>query len=75
ALMARNATLRSVLIYTMPQRAKDEAARDVAHLVETRRLLHRIGARFPLERVVEAHQAQESGRVTGNIVVDVAPDA
>ncbi|MGH7392131.1 MAG: NADPH:quinone reductase [Candidatus Rokuibacteriota bacterium] len=75
ALMGRNATLRPVLIYTMPNRAKDEAARDVAHLVETGRLMHVIGARFPLERIVEAHQAQESGTITGNIVVDVAPDA
>jgi NADPH2:quinone reductase len=61
-----------VLLYTMPERAKDEAARDVAHLVETGRLSHVIGARFALERIVEAHQAQESGKITGNIVVDVA---
>ncbi len=72
ALMAKNATLRAVLLYTMPERAKDDAARDIAHLVETGRLVHTIGARFPLERIVEAHQAQESGKVTGNIVVDVA---
>jgi len=75
ALMAKNATIRAVLLYTMPERAKDEAARDVAHLVETGRLVHVIGARFPLERIVEAHQAQESGKVTGNIVVDVAEGA
>jgi NADPH2:quinone reductase len=74
ALMARNATVRPVLLYTMPERAKDEAARDIAHLVEAGRLIHVIGARFPLERIVEAHQAQESGKVTGNIVVDVAKD-
>jgi len=75
ALMAKNAAIRPVLIYTMPERAKDEAARDVAHLVETGRLLHNIGARFPLERIVEAHQAQESGTTTGNIVIDVAAEA
>ncbi|MGH7307502.1 MAG: NADPH:quinone reductase [Candidatus Rokuibacteriota bacterium] len=75
ALMAKNATIRPVLLYTMPERAKDEAARDVARLVETGRLVHVIGARFPLERIVEAHQAQESGKVTGNIVVDVAEGA
>jgi NADPH2:quinone reductase len=75
ALMAKNATIRPVLLYTMPERAKDEAARDIAHLVETGRLVHTIGARFSLERIVEAHQAQESGKVTGNIVVDVAEGA
>lgn len=75
ALMARNAAIRPVLIYTMPHGARDEATRDITHLVQAGRLMHVIGARFPLERVVEAHQAQESGTVTGNIVVDVATDA
>ena len=73
ALMAKNATVRPVLIYTMPERAKDEAARDVAQLAATGRLTHVIGARFPLDQIVQAHEAQESGKVTGNIVVDVAP--
>lgn len=71
--MAKNATIRPVLLYTMPERARDEAVSDILRLVEAGRLLHQIGARFPLERIVEAHQAQESGKVTGNIVVDVAP--
>jgi NADPH2:quinone reductase len=71
ALMAKNVTLRPVLIYTMPERAKDEGAADVLRLVEAGRLAHVIGARFPLERIVEAHEAQESGKVTGNIVVEV----
>jgi NADPH2:quinone reductase len=74
ALMARNVAVRPVLIYTMPSRAKDEAARDIVRLVEAGRLIHQIGARFPLDRIVEAHQAQESGKITGNIVVDVAAE-
>lgn len=74
ALMTRNVTVRPVLIYTMPERAKDEAAADVVRLVEAGRLQHQIGARFPLARIVEAHEAQESGQVIGNIVVDVAPE-
>ncbi len=74
ALMAKNATVRTVLLYTMPDQARDDAVRDITALVEAGRLLHVIGARFPLERIVEAHQAQESGKVVGNIVVDIAPD-
>lgn len=72
ALMAKNVTLRPVLIYTMPEHAQDDGAADVVRLVEAGRLMHVIGARFPLERIVEAHEAQESGKVTGNIVVEVA---
>ncbi len=71
ALMAKNVTIRPVLIYTMPERAQDEGVADVLRLGEAGRLLHVIGARFPLARIVEAHEAQESGKVTGNIVVEV----
>ncbi len=74
-LMAKNAAIRPVLIYTMPDQARDEATRDIGELVRTGRLQHVVGARFPLARVVEAHQAQERGAVTGNIVIDVAPEA
>ncbi len=74
ALMAKNVTIRPVLIYTMPERAQDEGAADVLRLCEAGRLLHQIGARFPLERIVQAHEAQESGKVTGNIVVEVGEE-
>jgi hypothetical protein len=32
---------------------------------------HLIAARFPLERLAEAHEAQESGQYVGNIIVDI----
>jgi NADPH:quinone reductase-like Zn-dependent oxidoreductase len=32
-------------------------------------LHHTIGARFPLAQTAQAHEAQEGGRVIGNIVV------
>ena len=74
ALMAKNVTMRPVLIYTMPEHAQDGGAADVLRLVEAGRLMHVIGARFPLERIVEAHEAQESGTVSGNVVVEVAKE-
>jgi NADPH:quinone reductase len=74
ALMAKNVTVRSVLIYTMPAAAKRQAEAEIVRLVAAQRLLHEIGARFPLDRIVEAHEAQESGKVIGNIVLDVAAE-
>ena len=71
AIMAKNVALRPVLIYTMPEGAKDEAARDILAHVQAGRLLHTLGAHCPLDRIVEAHQAQEIGKVTGNIVLEV----
>ena len=74
SLMMKNVTLRPVLLYTMPEAAKDSATEDILRLVQAGRLVHQIGARFPLARIVEAHQAQESGAIMGNIVVEVASD-
>ena len=74
ALMSKNVTIRPVLVYTMPEAAKGQAVRDVNRLVEENRLIHVIGARFHLDDIVKAHEAQESGRVTGNIVVDVTKE-
>jgi hypothetical protein len=33
------------------------------------RLKHNIGARFKLDDLVAAHEAQESGKAVGNIVI------
>ena len=74
SLMMKNLALRPVLIYTMPEAAKEAATREIVRLVEAGRLIHQIGARFPLAQIVQAHEAQESGTVTGNIVVEVAPE-
>jgi hypothetical protein len=37
-------------------------------------LIDQIGAQFPLERIVEAHEAQASGKIVRNITVDVAAE-
>jgi len=46
---------------------EDEAARDVCHLAEDWPSRSRHSARdFPLDRIVQAHEAQESGKSPGN---------
>jgi NADPH2:quinone reductase len=74
-MMRKNVTVRAVFLYTVPEVARDAATRDIVRLVEAGRLVHQIGARFPLEAIVAAHEAQESGTVQGNIVIEVAPTA
>lgn len=74
ALMARNVTVRPVLVYTMPERAKVAAAKDIVHHLRAGTLIHHVAAHFPLDRVVAAHEAQESGQTVGNLVVDVSKE-
>jgi NADPH2:quinone reductase len=72
ALTQKDASLRALLIYEAPQSARDAAARDINRMIGEGRMVHQVAARFPLERIVEAHEAMESGRVVGKILVDVA---
>jgi NADPH2:quinone reductase len=72
ALMFKNITLRPVLVYSMPEEAKRQACQDIIRALNDRQLSQPIAARFPLDRLVEAHEAQESGQAVGNIVVEIA---
>ncbi len=69
ALMQKNITVHAILVYTMPESAKEAAARDVIRALEEGALKPRIGARMPLDKVAEAHLAVERGAVIGNVVL------
>ncbi len=71
-LLLMNAiTLRFFLVYDLQA---EDFARGIAAINTMAgggRLDHTIGARFPLERIVEAHEAVEAGRTLGNVVIDL----
>ena len=69
--MLSNATLRLVMVHAMPEAAKVRAVRDISSALRDGVLSHRIAKRFPLDRIVDAHEAIESGTVTGNVVIDI----
>lgn len=45
---------------------------DINSLLAESHLKHQIAARLPLDRIVEAHEMQESGRTIGKILIDIA---
>jgi NADPH2:quinone reductase len=63
---------RYVFVYSMPEEARREAIKDVNACLAAGAYRPVIGMRVPLERLAEAHEAQESGRVVGKIVVDIS---
>lgn len=74
AAMTLNARYQFILVYTVPQAAKQAAVRDLSAAIAEGVL--GVGAglplrRFPLERIREAHAAVERGTV-GKVLVDVA---
>jgi NADPH2:quinone reductase len=70
--MQKDVLFRMAILYTAPQALLTRAGNEIVRLLEQRRLQHQIAARLPLERTAEAHEMQESGRVIGKILIDVA---
>jgi NADPH2:quinone reductase len=71
AFMRKGISIQFVLVYAMPAEAHRVAARDITAALEAGRLRTHVGARFPLARLADAHDAQDSGNVVGKILVDV----
>ena len=71
---ASNVTVRFVLVYDMPEPAKDAAVADISRLLEAGKLTHLLGSRHPLESTAEAHLAVEGGAI-GNVTLDVGAEA
>ena len=65
-----NTVVRNVLVYDMPEPAKDAAIADITAWLEADALTHLTGPHFPLEQTVQAHRAVE-GNAIGNVIVDV----
>jgi NADPH2:quinone reductase len=72
ALMTQAISIDLVFVYLLTPEQRARALADLDAMLHAGILQHNIGARFPLAETAAAHEAQESGTVTGNIVIDVA---
>ena len=68
-LMLANATLEFVLVYDMPEEAKQAAARDINDMIAADRLEHQIALRVPLAQIVKAHEAVEQNHARGCVLI------
>jgi len=68
-MMFLDLTLRLVIVYDMPERAKREAISDITDALETGHLKHRVARVFPFAELVEAHELIEQGGVRGCVLV------
>lgn len=68
----KNLRMRFFAVYTLTAEARERAEGTLLGLLERGALMHNVAARVPLERIVEAHEMVEQGKVIGNVVVQVA---
>ena len=71
---ASNVTVRFVLVYDMPEPAKEAAVQEITGLLEGGKLRHLAGPHFPFESARQAQQAVEGGAI-GKVVLEVAEGA
>jgi NADPH2:quinone reductase len=68
-LMRRGVTIRTVLVFVMPEPARQAAIRDITRLLATGRLTHPVAARFPLAQTAAAHEYVEAGPGPGKVLI------
>ena len=70
-LLYKNAALRTVLVYAMSETAHEVATRDINQAIQDGALQHLIAARYPLSETAAAHDAADSGKLIGKVVINV----
>ncbi|MFY0624898.1 MAG: NADPH:quinone reductase [Reichenbachiella sp.] len=69
-MMFMDLTLRLVLVYAMPEEAKDQAKQDITDLLTKDLLINRVAAQFPLHQTPRAHDLIEKGGIFGSVVIN-----
>lgn len=70
-MMFMDLTVQMVIVYAMPESAKQAAVRDIERYLHEGTLKHRIAARFPLAEIAAAHELVEAGECRGSVIVDI----
>jgi len=67
--LVNNITVKFLLVYELTADERTRAIADITRMLEANALRHNVAKTFPLGDIVAAHQAVESGKVAGNVVI------
>jgi NADPH2:quinone reductase len=70
-MIVKNVRLRFFIVYNLTPEDRKRAIEQVSGFLEGGKLSHNVAARLPLARIAEAHELVESGKVAGNVVVEI----
>jgi NADPH:quinone reductase len=70
--LVNSITLQHFLVYELSREERAAAVGAIQEMLKADRLAHNIAATFSLDQIVAAHEAVESGRTIGNVVVEIA---
>jgi len=64
--------LKFIYVYELTREERDAAVGEINRMLADGRLINNVAKTFPLSEIVAAHEAVESGRVPGKVVVSIA---
>ena len=70
-MMYMDLTVRFVIVYAMPEEAKQDAIADIDEALSSGRLTHRIAHRVPLDDIARGNELIEQGGFRGCVVIDI----
>jgi len=68
-MILSGAGVRFFIVYELAKDVRDAAITHLTRLLEAGVLKHAVAATYPLDKIVDAHEAVEQGRHMGNVVV------
>jgi NADPH2:quinone reductase len=68
-LLWNSITMKFFLVYDLTPEDREHGLRYLTQLLQDKALVHAVAAQYPLQDIVQAHQAVESGQVMGNVVI------
>ncbi|MGQ0619068.1 MAG: NADPH:quinone reductase [Panacagrimonas sp.] len=68
----KNLRLRFFIVYNLNAADRSRALAEVSAALAANCLQHNVAERLPLDRIIEAHELVESGRASGNVVLDIS---
>jgi NADPH2:quinone reductase len=71
-MMFLDLVVRLVIVYEMPESAKDAAIADITKALEQDRLQHRVTRVLPLDEIAQSHESIEQGGFRGCMVLRTA---
>jgi len=68
-MMFMDITIRMVLVYAMPDQAKEHAAKDITAMLSQGSFTNRVASEFSLDNISDAHKMIESGKAYGSVII------
>ena len=70
-MMYKDITIRIVIVYAMPEAAKEQAIADIDKALSENRLQHRIAATMPLQEIAAGNELIEQGQIRGAVILTI----